>query len=190
MRLRREIVFGMALLFGALVALPLVGQDPWQDQGKELLGKPAPDFVLRGTTGKEWKLSELKGKKAVLLDFGSTCRMCQETVKDLEVIHQAYRQRGLQVLTVCGNAPDMDFLREFVAAMKLTYPVLWDSEYKAAEAYKFDAIPFTVLIDREGVVRWVHTGHPDNYRTLVREQLETLLPRAAPDEEKAEEAPK
>ena len=172
---------GVALALCALIILPARSQDPWEDQGKELLGKPAPDFVLKDTTEKEWKLSDLKGKKAVLIDFGSMCRTCQETVKDLEVIHQAYKQRGLQVLTVCGNVADMDALREFVAAMKLTYPVLWDSEYKAGEAYGVQAIPFTVIVGKDGLVRWVHTGHPENYKTLVREQLDALLPPEAPD---------
>jgi peroxiredoxin len=173
--------FGFASVLAALSALPLGAQSSWEDQGKELVGKPAPDFVLKDTTEKEWKLSDLKGKKFVLIDFGSTCRTCQETVKDLEVIHQAYKQRGLQVLTVCGNAPDMDFLREFVAAMKLTYPVLWDSEYKAGEAYEVEAVPFTVIVGKDGVVRWVHTGHPEDYKPLLREQLDALLPAEAPD---------
>ena len=174
---------GLVTVLAALMALPLGAQPSWEDQGKELLGKPAPDFTLRDTTDKEWKLSDLKDRKVVLLDFGSTCFTCQQTVKDLETIHKAYKQRGLQVLTLCGNAPDMNFVREFVSAMKLTYPVLWDSEYKAADAYEFQAIPFTVLVGKDGVVRWVHTGHPQNYKALVREQLDKLLPAEAEPED-------
>jgi len=191
MRLHKGLVVGVVVLLGLLAMLPIAGQDPWEDQGKELIGKPAPDFALKDAADKEWKLSDLKGKKVVLLDFGSTgCLPCRATVKDLQQLHVAHKEKPVQIFTICVNPVSAEMLKEWIAAMGLTYPVLRDVEFKAAEAYGLQVIPFTVIIDHEGIVRWVHTGHPDDYKDLVTKQFDELIPKVPTDERKPEEKPK
>lgn len=164
----------------AAVSVILAGVAPphaWSEQESKLVAKPAPNFKLKDIAGKEWQLSKLKGKKIAVLDFGATaCIPCRFTVTDLEKIHQAYKGRGVQVLTICLNARSPQTVRDFVSEMKLTYPVLADVEFKAAEAYRVQVIPFTVIVGKDGVVRWTLKGHPEDYRQLVQAQLDALLP--------------
>ena len=171
MRRRGFAIPSVALL---LAVCPALAQ--WEDQGKELVGKPAPGFALKDATGKGWKLADLKGKKVVLLDFGSTgCLPCLATVRDLQKLHETYKDKPVQILTICVNGMPLDSLKQWAEHMGLTYPILGDRELKAAEAYGLQVIPFTVIIDHQGVVRWVHTGHPDDYKDLVTEQLDALV---------------
>jgi len=185
---------GFVSLLCALATLPLGAQPSWEDQGKELVGKPAPSFTLKDATGKEWKLSDLKGKKVVLLDFGSTgCLPCLATVRDLQKLHETHKNKPVQILTICINGMPLDSLKQWAEHMELTYPILGDLEFKAAEAYGLEVIPFTVVIDHKGVVRWVHTGHPDDYKDLVTEQFDALVKDVPAEEpkpdEKAQERP-
>ena len=176
MRGHKGLVTRIVVLLGVVVMLSAAAQAQWEDQGRRLIGKPAPDFALKDANGKEWKLSELKGKKVVLLDFGSTgCLPCRATVKDLQKLHEAYKDKPVQILTICVQRIPLDRLKEWVTGMGLTYPVLADLELKAAEAYELQVIPFTVVVDRKGVVGWVHTGHPDDYAQQVGKQLDRLL---------------
>ena len=174
----RSWMFSMSIAMAAAVVAGSVAssQPAPDDPGADLVGKPAPEIVLRDANGKSWKLSELKGKKVVVLDFGRTfCVGCRDTAKDLQQIHKAYKGKGVQVLTVCINAGDLDTVKQFIKDLKLTFPVLRDVELKAAKAYDLQMIPLTVLVQKSGYVHWVHTGHPANYSTLVRGQLDGLL---------------
>ncbi len=187
--MKRAMTCGLAALFLAL----LLGAAAWaqsapEEQGKDLIGKPAPDFSLRGTDDKEWKLSALKGKKVVLLDFGSTCHTCQVIAKELETIHTAYKDKPVQILTVCVNGLPADELKDYATFLEITYPVLADVQLKAADAYNLSRIPFTVVVDMKGVVRWMHTGHPEDYKQRVREQIDALLPKQADSEQGEAEA--
>ena len=168
--------FGVVVcaLWSSAAGLAQPAADRSDDQ---LLGKPAPNFKLKDIAGKEWQLSKLKGKKIAVLDFGVTaCIPCRFTVTDLEKIHKAYKGRGVQVFTICLNARSPQTIRDFVSEMKLTYPVLADVKFKAAEAYRVQVIPFTVIVGKDGVVRWTLKGHPEEYRQLVQAQLDALLP--------------
>ncbi|MEX2607309.1 MAG: redoxin domain-containing protein, partial [Kiritimatiellia bacterium] len=49
------------------------------------VGKPAPDFTLPDTEGQPWKLSDLRGEKAVALIwiFADWCPVCHGEFRDL-----------------------------------------------------------------------------------------------------------
>lgn len=183
--MKRIADWSLAVLFALVLSAATWPQSDVTEQGKDLVGKPAPDFTLRGTDDRDWKLSDLKGKKVVLLDFGSTCYTCQVVAKQLQTLHTTYKERPVQLFTVCVNGLPAEELKDYATFLEITYPVLADVELKTADAYSLWRIPFTVIIDMKGVVRWVHTGHPEDYRQQVRDQIDALLPKE-PEPEKAE----
>jgi len=188
MQRTRALAVSVVLLLGVFATLPALGQ--FEDQGQELVGEAAPDFVLKDANGQEWTLSDLKGEKVVLLDFGSTgCLPCLATVQDLQALHETYRDKPVQIFTICVSGLPLDQLKEWVEDMKLTYPVLGDLEFEAAQAYGLEVIPFTVIIDHEGIVRWVHTGHPDDYVDLVTKQFDEWLAKVPAEGSKPDQDP-
>ena len=134
-------------------------QQQEQDTTAKYVGKPAPDFTLKDTTGKDVTLSGYKGH-VVLLDFWATwCGPCQITMPIFEQIHNEYSDQGLIVVGV--NTWDTEkalapYLKE--NATKYTFQILVDpatdpNQSVATKLYGVQGIPTTLIIDKNGVVQ-------------------------------------
>ena len=142
------------LLLAALslfAAVPLSGQE---NAGKTLIGKTAPDFTLKDASGKDFRLSSLKGK-VVFLEFWATwCPDCREVLPSLQELHTKYQAKGLEVITVSVEAK-IKAVRPFMEKNGYTFPALI-ADRKAEELQKLflaNRIPTAWLVDRKGVVR-------------------------------------
>jgi thiol-disulfide isomerase/thioredoxin/outer membrane lipoprotein-sorting protein len=122
-----------------------------------LVGKPAPDFTLKGLDDKPVKLSSLKGS-VILVDFWAIwCAPCIASLPHIEALYKDQLPHGLKVLAV-NQMEDKDPVKAFVDEKKLSLPVLLDSEGDAAKLYGADSIPETVLIGKDGTVKKVFIG--------------------------------
>lgn len=138
------------------------------------IGQKAPDFTLRANTGKNLKLSELRGQ-VVMINFWATwCAPCREEMPHLNKLHEQYRKAGFALLGV--NVDDKAATAEAMAReLKVVFPVLFDTDKQVSRRYDVDAMPSTVLIDRDGKVRHIfrgyRTGTEQRYETAIRELI-------------------
>ena len=121
-------------------------------------GAEAPRFRLPSLAGGEVDLASHRGK-VVLLNFWATwCPPCVAEMPSLERLHRALGPEGLAVVTVSTDE-DEEVLREFVAELKLTLPLLLDPGGRVAEgAYRTTGYPETFVLDRSGVLLRHHVG--------------------------------
>jgi peroxiredoxin len=163
------------LLMGA-VMLAAVVFAPSNAAPATLVGKDAPDFVLRALDGHNLRLSEYRGQ-VVLLNFwarweGDT----REQMHALDRINTTYQRAGLVVLGVSVDE-DVRRAREFAEAMAVSYPILFDNGSRLGKDYMLQKMPVTMLVDRAGVVRYSvvgfkqgdERGYLDQIRDLLRE---------------------
>jgi len=123
----------------------------------ELLGKPAPDFTLKDVDGGEVKLSALRGKP-VLLDFWATwCEPCRESMPHVQSLHEQFKDMGLVVLGIDTNEP-ADKARQYFADQKYSFANLLGAGNDVVKNYGANSIPRLILIDKDGMVRYAHTG--------------------------------
>lgn len=144
-------------------------------------GDPAPDFELRGSDGKTYKLSQYRGKQAVVLAWfpkaftpGCTTQ-CTSLAKDaakLEAFDVAY-------FTASVDSPEKN--KEFAESVGARYPILSDPTGETARQYGVtDAVKrwpsrWTFFIDREGRILHIDKDvKPTDYAASVAEQLERL----------------
>lgn len=141
-----------------------------------LIGKEAPDFTLKAHDGRNLRLSEFRGQVVLLNFWARWAGDSREEMPVLDRINTTYQRAGLVVL---GVSVDEDERRasEFAGAMKLSYPILFDTGSAIGRDYSIQKMPLTVLVDRAGVVRYTTVGfksgderaYLDHIRELLRE---------------------
>ena len=128
--------------------LPRVG---WQ------MGDLAPDFSLADLQGNPVRLSSLCGKVVVLNFWATWCPPCRNELPDLQSFYADYNRRGVIVLGI-NQQEAIDLVRDFRDNHKLTFPILLDPDHQVGDRYHVNAVPWTVFIDRSGVIRSVNQG--------------------------------
>lgn len=113
--------------------------------GEDLDGKPVPGDAFRG--------------RPVLLDFGSIfCPSCQETLREMKRLEDAYRDTDLALVVVVDGDTPARALRAFFGGIGAGYTVIRAPDSDLFRRYGVDTIPFQVLIGRDGKVRKIHVG--------------------------------
>ena len=120
-----------------------------------LIGSKATDIVLPNPEGKMIRLSDLKGK-VILLDFwASWCGPCRSENPNVVNIFKKFESQGFTVFSVSLDA-DVQAWKRAIKADGLVWPShvsdLKQWETPLVKQYQFNAIPYTVLIDRTGTV--------------------------------------
>ena len=97
-------------------------------------------------------------RQVVLLDFwASWCGPCKRSFPELDKIQQAYRARGFTVLAVSVDEKAGD-MQKFLAAHAVSFPVVRDAGQKLVAAAGVESMPTSLLVDRRGLIRFVHVG--------------------------------
>lgn len=113
------------------------------------------DFTLTDIDGNQVSLSQYVGKGAIVLSFWATwCKPCVAEMPHLQRLYEARKGSGFVVLAISLDGPETEAeVAPFVKTKGFTFPVLVDSETRAASLYNpRRAAPFTVIIDRHGKV--------------------------------------
>jgi len=134
----------------------------------------APDFTLRGSDGRNVRLDELRGQ-VVLVNFWATwCGPCREEMPRLDTLYQKYHKSGFVLL---GVNVDDDPRTALATAAKLnvSFPVLLDTDKKVSKLYDLNTMPSTIVIDRDGKMRFLHRGYRAGTESDYEQQIRGLL---------------
>jgi len=139
-----------------------------------LTGQPAPDFALKSSTGDNLRLSEYRGD-VVMINFWATwCGPCRQEMPLLDELYSRYERVGFSLLGV-NIDDDSRRAMDMVAELGVNFPILFDARKEVSKLYEVQAMPVTVLLDREGTVRYVHHGYKPGYEEKYLDQIRSLL---------------
>ena len=164
-----------ALILSAALSAPALIASAWAAE-PALLGKEAPDFVLKGMDGRNLRMSEFRGQVVLVNFWARWAGDSRLEMPALDRINTTYSRAGLVVLGVSVDQ-DLARAREFAGAMKVSYPILFDTGAGVGRDYLLQQMPVTILVDRAGVVRYSNVGfkrgderaYLDHIRELLRE---------------------
>jgi thiol-disulfide isomerase/thioredoxin len=157
-----RIVFLIFAMAG--VALSTFGQQASSQQ------EPAPAFELKDINRRTVRLSDFKGK-VVLLNFWATwCAPCRAEMPDLVKLQNEYRSKGLQIVGVTYPDYTRAGVRHLAQRLKLNYPILLGTAELAVQYGVSEALPTTIVLDREGQIRARILGilEPDEFEQIVK----------------------
>ncbi len=114
----------------------------------------APDFEVMDKDGNTVKLSDFRGKPVVLNFWATWCPPCKAELPDFDEAATAYGEEVtfLMVNLTDGSRDTVSLVKEFVSDNGYTFPVYFDTQYSAANAYRVSSIPTTYLINAEGEI--------------------------------------
>jgi peroxiredoxin len=139
------------------------------------VGDKAPQFAARALDGSEsLSLARFRGK-VVYLDFwASWCGPCAKSLPVLEKLRQEFPAEQFQVLAINVDK-DVELARKFIKPYSVGYPSASDPEGRLPEVFGIPTMPTSFLIDRNGVIQYVHPGFREGDAEELRSRIRSLV---------------
>jgi thiol-disulfide isomerase/thioredoxin len=163
-----------------------------------LLGKPAPELVAVPVLAPELpsegpkSLAEARGKVVIVEFWATFCGICKWSFPRYQEIVDRYHG-DVAMLAVSGDDPDIvevGKLVDFARDTHVHFPILWDRTGETQKRYgQRAAFPKSFVIDRMGVVRFVHAGYGPADAAHLLAEVEALLAEPAPKTPSGDAAP-
>jgi thiol-disulfide isomerase/thioredoxin len=135
---------------------------------ERLLGKLAPDQELPKLDGTPFRLSDYRGKIVILDFWASWCGPCIQSMPRIHQVSREYTDAGVEAVFVNIEESE-DRVRALLERLELVPTVAMDGDGAFSKQYAVQAIPQTVVIDRDGVVLKVFVGSgEDTEQELIR----------------------
>lgn len=139
-----------------------------------LLGRPAPDFTVRTTSGETFRLSEHRGEAVVFTFLTPGCPSCAVEVRSLTDIWWRFKNRGLKVLLVDVSGGPMDQAEAYYRSLGGgRYLYAADEGFRVMALYGAFSLGTTVVVNGEGIVSFVDSAATPP-AVLVREVRRAL----------------
>lgn len=149
-----------------------------KNKKKVAIGKKFIDFTLKSPNGESISISEItKKNKIVLIDFWAAwCKPCIAEVPSLADAYKKYKRKGFEIVSI---SLDKDSIRwtQKIRELNMDWVQLSDLrswESPIVELYAFNAIPHTVLLDKNGIIIAKNLRGEDILDTLNELLVDTL----------------
>ena len=145
------------------------------------IGKPAPAFALTAISGgTSISLEQLKGK-VVFVDFwASWCGPCRQSLPQYEKLRTELADKPFAIIAINLDEETAD-ATAFLKQHPVNYTILRDPAGDVPKAFGLVGMPTSYLIDRDGIVRAVHTGFDPPDIDKLRVEIHALLEKHAND---------
>jgi alkyl hydroperoxide reductase subunit AhpC len=159
------------------------------------VGQIAPSFLLKAINPEKGGMSLFSTKRvtgsrakdrkaAVVLSFGAWyCGPCKKELPELKKLAERCRDKNVLVAEVLmDKEPEhLESMRKLtVDELALPFPVLHDRFGIVARRYGAIELPHVVVIDGDGVVRWLHSGFTPDGMKRLNQSVDAVVAAAAP----------
>jgi peroxiredoxin len=134
----------------------------------------APDFTLKSRDGVNIKLSELRGQVVMVNFWASWCGPCRQEMPLLQQLFDRYQSLGFSLLGVNVDE-DRAAADKMLSDVPVSFPILYDDRSKVSKQYQVKAMPTTIMVDRDGRIRYLHKGYKPGYEEDYQQQIRELL---------------
>ncbi len=172
---RRSLLLGLSslTLLGACAGGGGGGGASSPDASHALVGAPAPAFELRDVVGGGAQSPSAYAGKVVIIDFWATwCEPCKESFP----AYQKLVDRLSGELVVVGVSQDDDAkgIAAFRSETGAKFPLVWDDGKSVAKSYDPPSMPTAYVVDKSGIVRFVHVGYRVGDEATLEEEVRSL----------------
>lgn len=134
----------------------------------------APDFTLKNRSGGNLRLSEQRGEVVLLNFWASWCGPCRQEMPILNTLHERYSKLGFSVIGINVDK-DSSLADKILKDIPVTFPILLDDTGAVSGTFDVSAMPTTILVDRDGNMRYLHKGYKPGYELEYEAQIKELI---------------
>ena len=156
-----------------ILLVTLAATESWAVQ----LNNKAPEFTLNDVSGRSVSLNSLKGKVVYINFWASWCGPCQKEFPQLESLAKKYADSGLTILAI-NQDKKRTSMQEFLGKFSVTPSnmiILTDPNSSVISQYGPRAMPTSYVIDKEGVVRYIHFGFGESDPSKWIKEIDALI---------------
>ena len=148
---------------------------PAKSGAHPLVGSNVPNFAAPSVNGKGRADVKPNEGKVLIVDFWATwCEPCKKSFPRLEDLYVKYRTSGMEIVAVSED-DENDGIGGFGNSFGAKFPLVWDSGKAIAAKWQPKSMPSTFIVDRRGVVRFVHLGYHDGEEVEIEREVKSLL---------------
>jgi len=141
---------------------------------KAAKGQRAPGFNLSSLKGDKISLSGLAGQVVVVDFWAQWCGPCKEELPQLDKLQKEYAGKGVKIITV-NIDKQRDNAEKLVKLLGLSLEVLLDPSGNVAASYDLPKMPTSYVVDKKGVIRYVHEGFESGDVARFKKELDELV---------------
>ena len=130
-------------------------------------GEPAPDFKLKDLEGKNYSLSESKGKVVIILYWRTDQERSLNALKALKQLSESFSNQPVRILTITKDS-DTSAIKEVKQSLELPFPILLDSKEEVYSQFGVFVFPSTAIIDQKGIYRFHYGGFREDYQKRLK----------------------
>ncbi len=152
---------------------------PPDTSGGSAMGEKV-EIRLPARDGHDVDVGKALGEVALVDVWATWSDPCRDSLPLDQALLQEYGARGLRVYAVDVDR-DVRLVDPFLEAAGVSIPVLLDRDAKVADGIlHVQQMPTLFLLDRKGVVRYIHEGFNEGLRTALRSEIDELLAEPKP----------
>ena len=137
-------------------------------------GQRAPGFSLASLKGDKVSLGAMAGKVVVVDFWAQWCEPCKRELPELDKLQKEYASKGVKILTV-NIDKQRDNAAQLARMLGLELDVLLDPAGAVAATYDLPKMPSSYVLDKKGVVRFVHEGYENGDVARFKRELDELI---------------
>jgi peroxiredoxin len=156
-----------------IIAVGLLGFCVMPASAKTISGK-APGFTLKSRSGHNLRLSDYRGQVLLINFWASWCGPCRQEMPLLENLYKRYNKLGFTIMGVNVDT-DSTTANNYLKDMSVTFPIVYDITNAVSKSFNVNAMPTTVIVDRNGNMRFLHQGYKPGYERDYKKEVVQLI---------------
>ena len=132
-----------------------------------------PDFSLKRIDGTQFSISDVLGKKIIIIDFWATwCKPCKKLLKKLDDLGQEFNDQITVLAISTDESSSFARIESFVKSRGYKFTVLLDPDSSVSGIFNpAGTIPYTMIVDLNKKIVFTHTGYIPGFEKKIREKI-------------------
>ena len=139
-------------------------------------GQSLPAFSVTTPSGQKVTNENYAGRVLLLVFSTDYCTACKKAIPSIGRLAGSNEKKGFYVLGLfSGFSNDNDKLKDYMKDYGVSYPMALFEQSLAAEQFGMVSVPYSLLVDKKGVVAGVYYGYSDKILKQLEDQIKKLL---------------